>query len=280
MTTRPKFNCFFLMIIFILLGCCAPTAWSLQLVLPETVYQGDLIVGRTDPGAKIWIKENPLVVGPQGHFILPIPRNQKNDIRFWARYQTQVRSQVVRVWAFPWQTQKIKDLPKKYVSPTPEQQQQVVADIQKVRNIRKDCPYPVPLFLNKGFQKPLNGPVTSTFGLNRILNGKPKQFHSGVDLRAPQGHPVKSTADGIVRMVDPNMYMMGKTLILDHGLGITSIYMHLDEILVATGDLVNQGQTIARVGRTGRVTGAHLHWGVNVGLTPIDPLRLLNRSFP
>jgi len=260
--------------------CYTPAVWSLELKLPETAFQGDLIVGQTKPDTEIRTKDNRLVVGPQGYFVMPVPRNQKNDIRFTAQHQDQVRSQDVRILAFPWRTQNIKGLPKKYVTPTPEQQGRVVADIQKVRKIRAASPYPVPLFFKNGFQKPLNGPVTSPFGLNRILNGKPKQFHSGVDLSAPRGHPVKSPAGGIVRMVDANMYLMGKTLILDHGLGVTSIYMHLDKILVTTGDLVRQGQAIAHVGKTGRVTGAHLHWGVNVGLTPIDPMRLLNRSFP
>ncbi len=257
-----------------------PAVWSQELKLPETAFQGDLIVGRTNPEVVIRTKDNRLVVGPQGYFVMPVPRNQKNDIRFTAQHHDQARSQDVRILAFPWRTQNIKGLPKKYVTPTPEQQGRVVTDIQKVRKIRAASPYPVPFFFKKGFQKPLNGPVTSPFGLNRILNGKPKQFHSGIDLSAPQGHSVKSPADGIVRMVDANMYLMGKTLILDHGLGVTSIYMHLDKILVTTGDLVRQGQTIAHVGKTGRVTGAHLHWGVNVGLTPIDPMRLLNRSFP
>jgi len=264
----------------IALLCHTPAVLSLELNLPETAFQGDLIVGRTDPGAIVSTMDNRLVVGPRGYFVQPVPRSRKNDIRFMVRYQNQTLSRDVRILAFSWRTQHIKGLPKKYVTPTPEQQRRVVADIRRIRKIRADSPYPVPLFLKKGFQKPLNGPVTSPFGLNRILNGKPKQFHSGVDLRAPRGHPVKCPADGIVRMVDVNMYLMGKTLVLDHGLGVTSIYMHLDKILVTPGDLVSQGQTIARVGKTGRATGAHLHWGVNVGSTPIDPLRLLNRSFP
>ena len=257
-----------------------PAVWSLHLVLPETAYQGDLIMGQTDPEIEIRAKDKPLTVGPQGYFVLPVPRNQKKDIRFTVRYQNQTRSQDVRILAFSWRTQHIKGLPHKYVTPNLDQQRRVVADIQKVRKIRAAPTYPIPIFLKNGFQKPLIGPVTSPFGLNRILNGKPKQFHSGVDLSAPRGHPVKSPADGIVRMVDPHMFLMGKTLILDHGLGVTSTYMHLDKILVSVGDLVSQGQTIAHVGKTGRATGAHLHWGVNVGLTPVDPMRLIDRSFP
>ncbi len=150
----------------------------------------------------------------------------------------------------------------------------------KVQSVRDDHPYPVPFFIRKGFIKPVNGTVTSPFGLNRVLNGKPKNFHSGIDIAATLGHPVRCPADGIVRLVDLDMFLMGKTLIIDHGLGVTSIFIHLDAITVHTGDLVRQGEIIAHVGKTGRATGPHLHWGVSAGRTPLDPLRLINRQFP
>jgi murein DD-endopeptidase MepM/ murein hydrolase activator NlpD len=111
------------------------------------------------------------------------------------------------------------------------------------------------------------------------LNGKPKSFHSGIDIAAPLGHPVHCPADGIVRLVDSDMFLMGKTLMIDHGLGVTSVFIHLDAITVNTGDLIRQGELIARVGKTGRATGPHLHWGVSAGRTPLDPQRLINRKF-
>ena len=254
--------------------------WSLNLNLPETAYQGDLVVGRSEPTAQIWIKGKRQIVGPQGYFVLPVPRDQKTDFRVTVKSETETLSHIIRILAYPWRTQNIKGLPQQYVTPPPEQQERVVSDSRKVQNVRGSHPYPVPFFIRKGFIRPVNGTVTSPFGLNRVLNGKPKNFHSGIDIAAPLGHPVRCPADGIVRLVDSDMFLMGKTLIIDHGLGVTSIFIHLDAITVNTGDLVRQGEHIARAGKTGRATGPHLHWGVSAGRTPLDPLRLINRQFP
>ena len=255
-------------------------AWPLDLNLPKTAYQGDLIVGKTEPTADVRLKGKRQIVGPQGYFVLPVPRDQKTDFLVTVKSETESLSCTIRILAYPWRTQKIKGLAKQYVTPQTEQQKRVISDNHKVQNIRGDHPYPVPFFVRKGFIKPVKGTLTSPFGLNRVLNGKPRSFHSGIDIAAPLGHPVRCPADGIVRLVDLDMFLMGKTLMVDHGLGVTSIFIHLDAITADTGDLIRQGEVIARVGKTGRATGPHLHWGVSAGRTPLDPLRLINRQFP
>jgi murein DD-endopeptidase MepM/ murein hydrolase activator NlpD len=275
-----KLSCLAICVLSILLFWNVSSGWSLDLRLPKTAYQGDLLVGKTDPLAEIWLKEKRQAVGPQGYFVLPVPRDQKTDIRVTVKSKNDTLSRIVRIWAYPWRTQKIKGLPQKYVSPSANQQERVVSDNKKVQKVRGDHPYPVPFFIRKGFIRPVKGAVSSPFGLNRVLNGKPKSFHSGVDLAAPLGYPVHCPADGIVRLVDLDMYLMGKTLMVDHGLGVSSIFIHLDAIMVKTGDLVRQGDLIARVGKTGRATGPHLHWGVSSGRTALDPLRLIDRVFP
>jgi len=253
--------------------------WSLELNFPETAYQGDMVVGRSEPAAEVWIKGKRQMMGPQGYFVLPVPRGQKTDFRVTVKSKAETRSRIIRILAYPWRIQKIKGLPQQYVTPPPKKQERVVSDNRKVQNVRDSHPYPVPFFIRKGFIKPVSGTVTSPFGLSRVLNGKPKSFHSGVDIAAPLGHPVRCPADGIVRLVDADMFLMGKTLMIDHGLGVTSIFIHLNAITVNTGDLVRQGELIAHVGKTGRATGPHLHWGVSAGRTPLDPLRLINRQF-
>ena len=135
----------------------------------------------------------------------------------------------------------------------------------------------IPLFLNTGFIAPVKGSITGVFGSQRILNGKPRSPHQGVDFSALLNTPVHCPADGIVRLAAPNMYLMGNTLVIDHGLGVQSIFMHLNRILVKEGDAVKQGAAIGRVGKSGRATGPHLHWGVSVGTIPVDPARLLDR---
>ena len=121
--------------------------------------------------------------------------------------------------------------------------------------------------------------MSSVYGSQRILNGEPRSPHRGIDIAAPLGTPVVSPADGVVRLVAPNLFLMGNALIIDHGLGIQSTFIHLDRILVRKGARVTQGQTVARVGQTGRATGPHLHWGVSVETLLVDPERLVGRRF-
>ena len=123
------------------------------------------------------------------------------------------------------------------------------------------------------FVKPVEGPITSAFGLRRILNNKPRSPHSGVDIGAPEGTEVVSCNDGIVVFVQ-ELYLEGKTIIIDHGFGLYAIYMHLSAMQVKEGDTVQVGGCIGLVGATGRVTGPHLHWGIKLLGARVDPYSL------
>jgi murein DD-endopeptidase MepM/ murein hydrolase activator NlpD len=122
---------------------------------------------------------------------------------------------------------------------------------------------------------PVTGRISGVYGSQRILNGKPKRPHYGVDIAAPTGTPVKAPADGVVSLVHNDMFYSGGTLIVDHGHGLSTTYMHLHKILVKKGQRVKQGDVIAQVGATGRVTGPHLHWGMNWFDTRLDPSLLV-----
>jgi murein DD-endopeptidase MepM/ murein hydrolase activator NlpD len=128
------------------------------------------------------------------------------------------------------------------------------------------------------FVKPVEGPITSTFGLRRILNNKPRSPHSGVDIGAPQGTKVEACNDGIVVFVQ-ELYLCGKTIIIDHGFGLYSMYFHLSEMQVQEGDKMQVGDCIGLVGATGRVTGPHLHWGIRLLGARVDPYSLV-RAVP
>ncbi len=131
---------------------------------------------------------------------------------------------------------------------------------------------------HNSFIKPVDGPITGTFGLRRILNDRPRSPHSGVDIAAPSGSQVGSCNDGVVVFAQ-ELYLCGKTIIIDHGFGLYSMYMHLAEMRVKEGEEVRVGDVIGLVGATGRVTGPHLHWGVRLMGARIDPFSLL-RLFP
>ena len=266
-------------VLFLILSAILSPCWALQLILPESAYQGDTIVGRVVPPATVLVGGKIYAVSPKGYFVIGVPRQQKTDFLVLARYSEEKVSKKIRVLAFSWQIQRIDGLPKRYVEPSPEALKRIKDDKELVRLTRGAKPNMVPLFLENGFIKPVKSYITGIFGSQRILNGQPNSPHWGVDIAAPIGEPVYSPADGIVSLVSKNMYLMGNTLMIDHGLSVQSIFIHLDSINVKKGDYINQGSVIAHVGRTGRATGPHLHWGVSVGTVPVDPMRLTKTRF-
>jgi hypothetical protein len=130
----------------------------------------------------------------------------------------------------------------------------------------------------KPFIKPCLGPITGTFGLTRFFNGKPSFPHMGIDISANTGEPVTASNDGKVALI-LDTYMGGLTLLIDHGQGLYTFYCHLSGVLVRVGDTVRQGKPVALVGATGRVTGAHLHFGVFLNHHLVNPDELINKRF-
>ena len=124
----------------------------------------------------------------------------------------------------------------------------------------------------------MQGRISGRFGNQRVYNGTPKSPHSGMDIAAPKGTPVRAPADGVITFVAPDLYLTGGTVLLDHGHGISSNFLHLSRIDVKVGDVVKQGDVIGAVGATGRATGPHLHWGMSWFDVRIDPLLVLERG--
>jgi murein DD-endopeptidase MepM/ murein hydrolase activator NlpD len=129
------------------------------------------------------------------------------------------------------------------------------------------------------FIRPVEGKISTGFGLTRIINGRRRSQHSGVDLRAEEGTSVLASNHGAVVLVD-ELFFSGKSVVLDHGWGLYSMYFHLSEAHVKEGDLVRQGAILGRVGSTGRSTGPHLHWGIRINGARVDPLSLLRTGVP
>jgi len=254
----------------------SPT-WALELILPESAYQGDMIVGRVVPSADVWTGGEALTVSQEGYFVIGVPRDRKSDAVVLAKNNHDRIKRTIRILARKWRIERINGLPKKKVSPDPAALRRIKADAQKVNVVRSSPPHPAGLFVEKGFALPVKGRVSGVFGSQRILNDKPRSPHRGLDIAAPTGTPVLSPADGIVRLTAEDMYLMGNTMIVDHGLGVRSIFIHLNRILVKEGDRVTRGDLIARVGQSGRATGPHLHWGVFVGTVAVDPQKVVKK---
>lgn len=163
-------------------------------------------------------------------------------------------------------------LPKQMVTPTDNKiVKQIERDVKRLDQIFSCTQAEI---FSPPFQRPLNGEVISAFGLRRILNGISKSPHNGIDFRATRGTPVTAMTRGQVVLAE-NLYYTGKTVILDHGGGLFSLYAHLDSFSVSSGKIVERGDVVGQVGSTGRSTAPHLHMGTRLGKIRIDPLALI-----
>lgn len=241
-----------------------------EIVLEGQLTQGALVFGRAEPGAQVSLDGQPLRVAADGTFLLGFGRDAPASALLAVGYRDGRREvRTLAVAQRDYQVQRIDGLPERKVTPPPEDLERIRRENALVAEARKpDTDRP---FFAAGFVRPAEGIVSGVYGSQRILNGKPRAPHNGVDIAAPVGTPVKAMGDGIVRLAHPDMLLTGKTLLIDHGHGLTSVYIHMDTVTVREGQKVAKGQGVGTVGKSGRATGPHLHWGVNLFAVALDP---------
>ena len=235
--------------------------------------QGHFIIGQTEPNSKIMIDKKEIKVSKDGFFVFGIDRDRKFDILITKISNEKKEKIVKKVFKRKYKIQKIDGLPENKVTPPEEVYKRIKKEnnaIGEARAINSDLNY----FKNK-FIMPLDGIITGVYGSQRILNGKPKWPHYGIDIAAKQGTHIRSSANGIVTMAEDDLYYTGGTVIMDHGHGISTIYSHLENVLVSVGDKINQGDIVGTVGSTGRSTGPHLDFRINWFQTRLDPMSVL-----
>jgi murein DD-endopeptidase MepM/ murein hydrolase activator NlpD len=256
------------------LWCLAAPAAARELALEGSFLQGGLVIGHAAPGARVIFEGRAMRVSDSGEFLIGFGRDAGASatlVVVWPGGESETR--MLGVTARQWDIQRIDGLPDRQVTPPPEEIARIKAEAALIAAVRaRDTS--VPLF-RTGFVWPASGPVSGVYGSQRILNGEPRQPHFGLDIAAPPGAPVVAAADAIVALAHDGMFFTGKTLVLDHGFGLTSAYSHLSKIAVRVGERVKQGQKVGEVGATGRVTGAHLDWRVNLFDIRLDPALLL-----
>ena len=256
----------------IMLFCFPFLAQSMTLSGP--LKQGGMVIGKVSPGETVFLDDKPIGVSPEGVFVIGFPRDAKPEAIIEVRKPSgEIEKHPISIEQREYNIQRIDGLAQKKVTPSKKDQDRIWEDIKLVKEVRKRDD--ARLDFTQTFIWPVTGRISGVYGSQRILNGKPKSPHYGVDIAAPTGTPVKAPIDGVVSMVHNDMFYSGGTLIIDHGHGISTVYMHLEKILVKDGQHVHQGDVIARVGATGRATGPHLHWGMNWFETRLDPSLLV-----
>ena len=236
--------------------------------------QGALLLGRVKPGQVVTYGGESLKTTSQGYFLLGLDREAGPVSRVTVRNAdgTEVNEEQ-RVAARSYAIQRVNGVPQKTVEPAPEDLARIASDQKLVNNARKVTSNETG-FLN-GFVAPIEGPVTGVYGSQRVYNGIPKSPHYGVDYAAPKGAIVRAPASGVVRLAHKDLFYSGGTLIIDHGHNLTSSFLHLSDILVSEGMHVERGDTVAKVGATGRATGPHLDWRMNWRDVRVDPQLVL-----
>ncbi len=247
---------------------------ALALELDGPRRQGGLLHGSVAPGSKVEALGQPLAVDDAGRFLLGLGRDAPADVTLVVTAPDGAISRHrISVAARDYDIQRIDGLPGNQVSPDEATLQRIRREAAAVREARA-ARLPERYF-DSGWIWPVTGPISGVYGSQRVLNGEPRQPHYGIDIARPTGTPVRAPADGVITFAGPDLFFSGGTLIVDHGQGLSSSFLHLDAMLVAPGDRVAQGDVIARVGATGRVTGAHLDWRMNWRDQRIDPSLLV-----
>jgi murein DD-endopeptidase MepM/ murein hydrolase activator NlpD len=255
------------------------TARDDAFVIPASAPQGSLVTGTVPRGTKITFDERSVHVSPSGRFVIGIARERTTPVRLRldppGLEVERLREIAVTHRDFP--LERINGVPESTVNPPPAIAERIADEQARVARARKHDDAREDWDVK--FIWPVTGRVSGVFGSQRIYNGTPKSPHSGLDVAAKQGTPIKAPAAGIVTFADPDLYLTGGTVLIDHGHGVSSSFLHLSRIDVKVGERVEQGQVFGQVGMTGRATGPHMHWGLNWFDTRVDP-RLLVEPLP
>jgi len=285
----PSYRPVLLLLAAVLAGCAATTpritpptpvapaqdAADLGYSIVRQVPQGGLLLGRVPKGGHLRYDDKDIRVGADGHFVIGVARTQTEPLKLSVDWPDGHHADVeVAVLKRTFPLERVDGVPEDTVNPPPAiaeriAREQAGVDAVRQRDDDRDD-------YDTRFIWPVQGRISGVFGSQRIYNGTPKSPHSGLDIAAAQGTAVQAPAGGIVTFANPDLYLTGGTVLIDHGHGVSSNFLHLSRIDVVVGERVEQGQVIGLVGKTGRATGPHMHWGMNWFGVRVDPQLLLD----
>ncbi|GIU18253.1 periplasmic metalloprotease M23B family protein [Shewanella sp. c952] len=250
------------------------TATCAQVELNGEFIQGALIRAKVQPGTQVYLNDDPIKVNPNGEFAFGFSREAELKQMLKLVYLDGLTElKPLSIEKRDYKIQQVNGISKKIMKPDPKAQSRAAKDSKQVKTARAQFS-PNNAF-NQTFIWPLTGRISGVYGSQRVYNGKPGTPHYGVDVAAKTGTVVVAPADGVISLSVADMFYSGGTMIIDHGYGVSSSFLHLSKLYVKQGQTVKQGEKLAEVGATGRATGPHLDWRVNWYQMRLDPTTIV-----
>jgi len=241
--------------------------------------QGGLMFGRTAPGSAVSLDGQDVMVSAEGRFVIGFGRDEKGPQTLQVVAPDGTRHErTFAIESRDYRIERVDGLPPRTVTPDPADAERIKREIALVSDARKRLDDRTDYA--EGFSWPAGGRISGVYGSQRVLNGEPRRPHYGLDIAAPTGTAVRAPAAGVVTLAHADMFYSGGTIILDHGQGLSSTFMHLSKVLVASGERVEPGALIGEIGATGRASGPHLDWRMNWRDRRVDPQLLLQGEPP
>ncbi|HEX3498552.1 MAG TPA: M23 family metallopeptidase [Stellaceae bacterium] len=253
---------------FLLLALCLTPSLAHALDLAGKFVQGGLVLATTAPGATVTLDGRAVPVAPDGHFVFGFGRDATAAVLIVTLPDGERDERHLTIEKREYDIQHVDGVPQNTVTPDPAELARIKREAAEIRALRDIAgtgrDFVTPMIW------PAHGPISGVYGSQRILNGEPRAPHMGVDIAAPAGSPIAAAAGGVVRFA-AELFLTGNTILIDHGYGLETSYAHLSRIDVKPGQHLRQGEQIGLVGATGRVTGPHLHWGMEWFEVRLDP---------
>ncbi|MCL1113143.1 MULTISPECIES: M23 family metallopeptidase [Shewanella] len=236
--------------------------------------QGALVRGTVPAGSKILLNGEPVKVTPKGQFAIGFDRDAKPDHIFKVTYPdglTEIKP--LKIAAKQYKIDRVTGISQNIMKPDPVAQARAAKDAEQTRAARDI--FSEQYAFMQPFIWPVTGRISGVYGSQRVYNDVPGNPHFGVDVARPTGTVVVAPADGVITLAVPDMFYSGGTVIIDHGYGVSSTFLHLSKLYLNVGDKVKQGDKVAEIGATGRVTGPHLDWRLNWFQMRLDPVSIV-----
>ena len=258
--------CFFYKLIFI----------AKAVELKGNFIQGGIIFGKTTLGSTVLYNNLKVPIDENGEFIIGLGRTHPkfgNLKIIKSKNDTIIKN--IEIKQRKYKIQKINNLEKSKVTPPEKFYKRIKEESLKIKKAKS---FEIKTsYYQAGFKMPTQGIITGVYGSQRILNGIPKRPHYGIDIANKLGTPILSPSDGVIVLVEKNLYFSGGTIIISHGRGFTSSLLHLKDILVEEQSIIKKGEVIGLMGDTGRATGSHLDWRMEIRGVRVDPYLLVEK---